>query len=78
MIALSGELMSAGINYQRALHVTATDVDLKCVHMGYVQFALLGIPAVVLHGNSISLGRMESLEYAPAHPGWVEPTRLDM
>src|ERR1039458_402936 len=55
MIALAQEMRTAGINYQQHLHVTATDVDLKCVQMCYVQCSLLHIPAVVIDGNSLSL-----------------------
>jgi hypothetical protein len=78
MIALAEVLKGEGINYQRALHVTAVDVDLKCVHMTYLQLALLGIPAVVVHGNSLTLeehGRW----YTPMHVigGWTYRLRRD-
>jgi len=43
-----------GLNYQRQLFVEACDIDLKCVHMTYVQLALCGVPAVVLHGNTLT------------------------
>jgi type I restriction-modification system DNA methylase subunit len=71
VIALALELREQGVNYQQQLHVTAVDVDAKCVHMTYLQLALLHIPAVVVHGNSLSLeeyGRW----YTPAHimNGW--------
>ena len=46
VIALAHEMREAGINYQQHLHVTAVDVDPKCVHMSYLQFSLLHIPAV--------------------------------
>lgn len=39
VIALAHEMRELGINYQQHLHVTAVDVDPKCVHMAYVQFA---------------------------------------
>ena len=32
----------------------ATDVDVRCVYMTYLQLSLLGIPAVVIHGNSLT------------------------
>ncbi len=44
-----------GYDYQRQMVVTATDVDIKCVHMCYLQLSLYGIPAVVIHGNTITL-----------------------
>lgn len=43
------------INYHERMFVMANDIDLKCVHMCYVQLCLFGIPAVVQHGNSITL-----------------------
>lgn len=43
------------INYQKKMVVMANDIDLKCVHMCYVQLSLLGIPAVVQHGNGLTL-----------------------
>lgn len=47
------------------------DVDIRAVHMAYTQLALLHVPAVVIHGDTLSLE-----EYAhwhtPAHilGGW--------
>lgn len=55
VIALAAAMKDQGINYQRSLHVTAVDIDPKCVHMAYLQLSLLGVPAVVVHGNSLSL-----------------------
>jgi type I restriction-modification system DNA methylase subunit len=71
VIALAQEMKDAGINYQEHLHVTAVDVDAKCVHMAYLQFALLHIPAVIIHGNTLSLEEF-GCWYTPAHimGGW--------
>lgn len=71
VIALAHEMHEAGINYQQHLHVTAVDVDLKCVHMAYLQCALLHIPAVIVHGNTLSVQEY-SRWYTPAHilDGW--------
>ena len=66
IIAAAQELKDNGINYQQAVHVTAVDLDLTCVHAAYVQFSLLHIPAVVVHGNSLSLEEF-SHWYTPAH-----------
>jgi len=78
VIALAHEMRELGINYQQHPHVTAVDVDPKCVHMAYVQFALLHIPAVIVHGNAPSLeecGRW----YTPAHilDGWTWKLRRE-
>lgn len=66
VIALAEEMHNAGINYQEHLHVRAVDVDLKCVHMAYVQFSLLHIPAIITHGDSLAL-KEYSHWYTPAH-----------
>ena len=42
-------------NYQQQMCVTACDIDLKCVHMAYLQLSLYGIPAVIVHGNSLTM-----------------------
>lgn len=64
-------LLAAGINYQKHLHVTAVDVDEKAVHMAYLQLSLLHVPAVIVHGNTLSLQEWGTW-YTPAHimGGW--------
>ncbi len=71
VIALANELRAAGINYQKHLHVVAIDVDPKCVHMAYLQFSLLHIPAIVIHGNTL-MAEEYARWYTPAHilGGW--------
>jgi hypothetical protein len=78
VIALAHEMHDLGINYQQHLHVTAVDVDPKCVHMAYVQFALLHIPAIIVHGNTLSLEEFGRW-YTPAHimDGWTWKLRRD-
>lgn len=71
VIALAHEMQESGMNYQRHLHVTAVDVDTKCVHMAYLQLSLLHVPAIIIHGNSLSLEEFGRW-YTPAHimDGW--------
>lgn len=66
IIALAHEMKRQGLNYQRQLHVTATDIDLRAVHMSYLQLSLLHIPAVIIHGDTIRLTE-HSRWYTPAH-----------
>ena len=70
-IALALEMKRAGFNYQQQLHMTAVDVDAKCAHMTYLQLSLLHIPAVVVHGNTLTLEEYGHW-YTPAHifGGW--------
>jgi hypothetical protein len=71
VIALCRELREQGINYQQHLHVTATDIDIRAVHMAYLQLSLLHVPAVIVQGNSITLEEW-SHWHTPAHilGGW--------
>lgn len=73
VVAMADALLQAGVNYQQHLHVTCTDIDLRCVHMTYLQASLLHIPAVVLHGNALST-EVWSRWYTPAHilGGWTQ------
>lgn len=45
----------AGYNPQTQLHATLVDIDITAVHMTYVQLSLLGIPAIVIHGDLLRL-----------------------
>lgn len=66
IIALAEAIKDLGINYQQKLHVVAVDVDPRAVHMAYIQFSLLHIPAQVIVGDTL---RMEFREdwFTPAH-----------
>jgi type I restriction-modification system DNA methylase subunit len=54
VIGLALAMQDIGINYQQSMVVTTIDVDLKAVHMCYIQLSLLGIPAIVCHGNALT------------------------
>lgn len=71
-IALAEAVKERGQNPQQVMHVTATDIDLKCVHMAYVQLSLLNIPAYILHGNSLTMEEWD-VWATPAHimHGWA-------
>jgi hypothetical protein len=71
VIACADAIHTQGVNYQQAMHATAVDVDATAVHMTFVQLALLHVPAIVVHGNSLSLQEW-SHWVTPAHVlgGW--------
>ena len=71
VIAYAETMRDQEINYQKHLHVTAIDVDIKAVCMTYIQLALLHVPAIVIHGNTLSLETW-SQWHTPAHimGGW--------
>lgn len=66
VIAAAKAFRDLGYNYQRQLHVTAIDVDDRAAHMAYVQLSLLGIPAKIVHGNTLTL-EVRGVWYTPAH-----------
>lgn len=55
-----------GFNPCQHMALQATDIDLRCVYMTYVQLALHGFPAVVIHGNTLTLEEY-SRWYTPAY-----------
>lgn len=73
VIAICETLRDQGINYQQACHATCIDVDIKAVHMAYIQLSLIGLPAVIVHGNALTLTE-HSCWYTPFHimGGWSQ------
>lgn len=71
VIAAAESLHDAGLNFQQTMHATCIDIDPCCVHMAYVQLSLLHIPAIVVHGNALTM-EVWGLWYTPAHimGGW--------
>lgn len=73
-------MLSKGMNYCEHLVVRATDLDLRCVHMAYTQLSLYGIPAVVIHGNTLTLqeySRWYTPMYILGKWVWRWPVSLD-
>ncbi|TVT55715.1 MAG: N-6 DNA methylase [Azoarcus sp. PHD] len=66
VIASAHAVHDQGINYQQAMHVIAQDIDATAVHMAYVQLALLHVPAIVVHGNSLAVTEWDHWA-TPAH-----------
>ena len=66
VIAAAVELHAQEVNYQQRMHVTAIDLYPTCIHAAYVQFSLLHIPAILIHGDTLTL-KICSQWYTPAH-----------
>ncbi|MTC74207.1 N-6 DNA methylase [Providencia sp. wls1919] len=64
VIACANTLLNQGYNYQTQMIAVCTDIDEIAAKMCYVQLALLGIPAIVNIGNSLSLEVRQTL-YTP-------------
>lgn len=76
VIAMAEAFHDAGLNYQQAMHATCIDIDPCCVHMTYLQLALLHIPAIVVHGNALTM-EVCGHWFTPAHVlgGWNQKLR---
>lgn len=42
------------INYTMNSFVECADIDIRCVHMAYLQLSLAGVPAIVKHMDSLT------------------------
>ncbi len=42
------------VNYAYHCFMRASDIDIRCVHMTYLQLSLAGVPAIVCHQNSLT------------------------
>lgn len=54
-LGYAGAMRRHKIDYTEKMRAVATDIDLKCVHMAYIQLSLYSIPAVVIHGNTLTV-----------------------
>lgn len=66
ILACVQSLLNAQVQPQAVMHATCVDIDRTCVHMTFLQLAMLNVPAVVLHGNSLSLEIWDAWR-TPAH-----------
>ena len=64
IIAFAQTLREHNINYQQKLFVEAIDISEMCFKMTYIQLSLLGIPAKVIQGDSLSL-KFQQVLYTP-------------
>lgn len=65
ILAGADYLEEQGHDIQRELSAQVTELSRMTYHMLYVQLALRGIPAMVIHGNSLTLETFESA-YTPS------------
>lgn len=55
IIGLALVLEGKGYNYQKCMVVSTVDIDITTVYMAYIQLSLLGIPARVAYGDTLSI-----------------------
>ena len=65
-IAQFDMLRTHGLAYEESVHLTAIDLDARCVQMAFIQLSLRNVPALLVHGNALSLEEYECW-YTPAH-----------
>lgn len=67
-----------GIDYRRKSFFVAQDIDIRCVWMAYIQLSLYRIPAVVIHGNTLTVEEWSHWYTPCAHiPFLTEPVEKD-
>lgn len=71
VLGFANAMYRQGLNYNKQMVAYCRDIDIKCVHMAYIQLSLYGIPAVVIHGDSLT-NEEWSKWYTPAFlmDGW--------
>jgi len=73
VLGFAQAMKDCGYNHSQQMLATCIDIDIdiKCVYMCYLQLSLYGIPAVVIHGNTLTVEEW-SHWYTPAYifGGW--------
>lgn len=54
VLAMANALIDHKKRFYQDMVVLAVDADIKCAHMCYVQLSLYGVPAIVVHGNTLT------------------------
>lgn len=54
ILGLINAMFAKGLNPCKQLVITAYDLDIRCVHMAYIQLSLAGVPAIIQQRNSLS------------------------
>jgi hypothetical protein len=52
-IAVCEVALKKDINFQQRFCFSATDLDIRCFHMAYIQLSLIGASAMVHHGDTL-------------------------
>ena len=66
VIAFAYWMAEAGYNPSQQLYATCTDIDPMVADMAFIQLALLGIPAKVVTGNTLTL-KANRVRYTPVY-----------
>ncbi|MNZ76725.1 N-6 DNA Methylase [compost metagenome] len=77
VIAAAEHLLSKGYNPQQVLYIRCTDIDPLAADMCFIQLALLGLPASVYTGNTLTM-KMSRVRHTPIYYAndWSERLRM--
>lgn len=76
MLSAADEIDAVGLNPSFHLVARMEDLDIRCVHMAYIQMSIYGIPAVIIWGDVLSLkelGRWYTPAYIKYNWIWRKP-----
>ena len=62
ILAYATAIKKYGYNPQKVMFIQATDIDVRCVNMCYLQLALYGLSAVVIHGDTLTNAVWDKLQ----------------
>lgn len=54
VLGFANAMYRQNLNYSKQMVAYCCDIDIKCVYIAYIHLSLCGIPAVVVHGNSLT------------------------
>lgn len=79
LLGAANTLHKKGFNPSTQMCCLAVDNDFRCCMMAYIQLSLLGIPAVVVHGDSLLVKEYQRF-YTPTYVlnGWVWREQMSM
>lgn len=79
IIAAAAALLKLKLSPSHNMCVLAVDNDIRCAMMAYIQLSYLGIPAVVVHGDSL-LVKEYARFYTPLYlmNGWLWKSQMSM
>lgn len=72
VVAFLEKMREEGFNYQTQCFVSCTDLDPRCAYMAYITLSVLGVPAEVYHGNTLSREVFEVLHTPALCMQWLK------
>ena len=66
ILGMATLLLELGYNPQKKLLIKAVDIDRRCVDMCFTQLGYYGLPAVVIHGDTLSRKEWKK-QYTPIY-----------